>query len=124
MTFTETDKLEAEKRAREANALLHKIRDAERLAENKGLLGKTFRMRNDYSCPEKPSDYWWVYAKVQKVGRDGMLTVLRFDTDKYGAMQVQVERYQHHMAYYTEITPAAFNKAWRAFQKKVASTKP
>ncbi len=35
--------------------------------EFKKFEGKCFKMRNNYSLPEVPSDYWWLYKKVVKI---------------------------------------------------------
>lgn len=124
MTLATTEeKQHAEKVARLANERLHKIRDAERLEENKHLAGKTFRGRNSFSCPEKPSDYWWHYTKIQSVDAAGMLTMFSFQIDRYGQHDVKVEKHRYSV-YGDPISTAKFNKAWRAFQNSVAKMKP
>jgi hypothetical protein len=123
---TETiDRTEAERQAKIANERLGKIRDAERFAENKSCVGKTYRYRNSYSCPEKPSDRWWLYAKVQSISKSGHLTVFLFETDKYGHISIQTDKYRYHMNDgYQPIPPAQFDKAWRALRQKISTTKP
>lgn len=116
---------ELKQQEREINRRLHAIRDAERFEENKGLVGKTYRYRNNYSCPEKPSDYWWLYAKVQKIDKHGHLTVFEFQTDKHGTVTTRTDDYRMHMRDgYQPIPVAKFNKAWRDLQRKIAATKP
>lgn len=123
MHATIEEKENAEKAARLANERLHKIRDAERRDENKHLAGKAFRMRNSFSCPEKPSDYWWYYSKVQSVDSAGMLTVFTFQIDRYGSHDVKVEKHVYSV-YGDSISLAQFNKAWRSFQQSIAKMKP
>lgn len=118
------DKADAERLAREANQRLHAIRDAERYDENKGLLGKTFKCRNNYSCPKKPSDYWWHYVKVQKVDDAGMLTVFMFETDMYGKTSTGIYEHRCQLNDYTPCPTAEFNKAWRTFQKRIETMEP
>lgn len=118
------DKAEAEREAMVANQRLHAIRDAERFEENKGLLGKTFKFKNHYSCPEKPSDYWWQYVKVTAVDDAGMLSLFVFETNKFGGVTIQTEDHRFHVQYYTSCPKAQFDKAWRALQRKIAKTKP
>jgi hypothetical protein len=33
-------------------------------AESAKFIGRFFKYRNCFSCPEKESDYWWLYFKV------------------------------------------------------------
>jgi len=120
-----TEKEQLERQARAVNQKLHAIRDAERYAENEALVGKTFRYRNNYSCPEKPSDYWWLYARVQGIDSSGYLTVFCFETDKYGAVKISTDKYRFHMNDgYQPVSVAKFNKAWRDLQRKIAKTRP
>lgn len=53
------------------------------------LVGKCFKYRNSYSCPEKPSDYWWLYRHVIGVTTDSNLMVHQFQTDTYGELTVK-----------------------------------
>lgn len=121
---TALTKDELESRARDINRRLHTIRDAERFAENQALAGKTFRFKNNYSCPEKPSDRWWLYAKVLKVDKTGHLTVMEFQTDKYGDITIRTDKFRFHMNDYQACPASVFNKAWRDLQRKIANTKP
>jgi hypothetical protein len=120
---TTLDREDAERQARAANKRLNEIRDAERYAENKDLLGKTFKFENNYSCPEKPSDYWWQYSKVQAVDGAGYLSVFFFETDKNGGVTIRTE-HRFHMEHYTPCSKAQFDKAWCALQHKISKTKP
>lgn len=110
--------------ARKAMHALESAKDAERDKKNKPLLGKHFKFRNCYSCPEKPSHYWWVYYKVLAV--DGaQITVHRFETDRRGKMTVDFKDLMFWWhgpdSSYQPTTAADFNKAWRAFQKRVST---
>lgn len=125
MLATQSEKEVAEAEARKANERLHAIRDAERLEENKTLLGKMFKYRTSYSCPEKPSDYWWFYFKVQNVDDAGMLTLFQFDTDKYGKINIEIREHAFNILGGSVKIPASeFNKAWHALQKKISNTQP
>lgn len=125
MEIAVTEKEELQHEERRINKRLHAIRDAERHEANRALVGKTFRYHNNYSCPEKPRDYWWIYAKVQKCAKDGYLTVFMFETDKYGAVRIRTEKYMNYMSDgYQPIAPAKFAKAWRDLQRKIGITKP
>ena len=75
----------------EARERLNAIKRAKAEAANRALVGRTFRYRNCYSCPEKPSDYWWVWRVVE--GTDGFgLRVRDFAVDKYGEFTMRRER--------------------------------
>lgn len=101
-----------------------KIEEAERFQGNKGLEGKAFKYRNCYSCPEKPSDYWWLYIKVTKVTKDHIETH-EFQTDKYGEITINLRK-QHYRFLFgadsrIEIKPAEFERAWKAVQTKIGA---
>lgn len=83
-----------EKTITEARSKLARIEDEERYREALPLLGKCFRTRNCYSCPEKDSDYWWVYIRVTKVSKGGGLYAFQFQTDKNGDFFINPNRYQ------------------------------
>lgn len=52
------------------------------------LAGKCFRYRNSYSCPEKPSDYWYIYRRV--VGHtDYSVTTFDVQRDSYGLIKIE-----------------------------------
>jgi hypothetical protein len=105
-------KEELEFQLRTVSAELNEIKEAETEAANQALLGKCFKTRNNYSCPEKPSDYWWLYVKVTEI--DGAaLKCLRFQIDKGGRIDIEPGAFYASWGLngYTEIKPAEFNKA-------------
>ena len=90
--------------------------------------GKCFRYRNNYSVPQKPSDYWWLYVKI--IGTKGASAVtFEFQTDKYGKLSIEPHQ-QHYNRFpsddrgYQPISAAEFKRAWQAVQKRVAGWKP
>lgn len=77
---------EASKLREEARKLMdcaNALEVAETNASNAALVGRAFKYRNCYSCPESESDYWSLYQLVLSAN-DGCLQVLRFERDKYG----------------------------------------
>ena len=87
-------------------------RDEERSAE---FVGRYFKYRNSYSCPEKPSDYWYLYFKV--TGYEGRrLRGFSFERDKYGKFffDPNAETF-HHLSGYQEIEAAEFVRARAKF---------
>ena len=110
---------------RKTAAQLQRIENRERYGEAIGLLGKCFRTRNNYSCPEKPSDYWWLYIRVTRVATDGSLYAFEFEVDKNGAIRINPLQYMYRpdtLSRYQEITLADFKKAMKAMECKLAST--
>lgn len=63
----------------------------ERMNAANRLVGKCFKYRNCYSCPEKDSDYWWLYVRVLSVDTDGYTSGVSFQTDSRGACEIKPE---------------------------------
>jgi hypothetical protein len=97
--------------ARKAQDELSRIQAADFKAKNGKLVGKTFKVRNNYSCPEKPSDYWNEYAKVTRMDKYGMLYAVVFAIDKNGTARVEPDHCIHHAQYYSPIPAAEFERA-------------
>lgn len=55
----------------------------------KKLEGTVWRVKNNYSCPKKPSDYWWLYCKVLKIHKNGEVDLIRFQMDHKGMLMVE-----------------------------------
>ena len=115
---------------------LKAIEEAERqkmISENyeefKKLEGKCFKFRNNYSCPEKKSDYWWMYKQVIAIPEDGIyqtstgvschLKCWTFQTDKYGASTINPDdtTYAHSLG--EEITKEEFDAAFEKMIKAI-----
>jgi hypothetical protein len=110
---------ELTKIACEAQEKLAAIKAEEFRRANAPKVGKTFKTRNNFSCPEKPSDYWWLYSKVTRMDNDGMLYATYFQTDKYGNISVCFDHYAYHMQGHQQIPAAEFNRAWKKMVAKV-----
>lgn len=102
---------------------INQIQDAQNSKENRKLLERCFRTRNNYSCPEKASDYWWLYFKVLRTG--SLVTCLSFEIDPNGNIIIRpsAEYYGHQIAEYESITNEAFQKEWEKCQKLIRSIK-
>lgn len=72
---------------------LMEMEEAEKMANKypsaKKLEGTYQKYRNCYSCPEKPSDYWYIYRRINLVKADGTMIVDRFQIDKYGDVRLE-----------------------------------
>lgn len=92
--------------------------------------GKCFKKQNHYSCPEKPSDYWFLYHKVVKItpkdvyntGGQGVACRYKgwsFETCKYKRFNVDMNQigYIHHIG--EEISEEEFNSAFNKALSKL-----
>lgn len=89
----------------------------------RALVGKCFKCRNCYSCPEKESDYWWLYLCITGIDAEGAVEGVKFQTDKNGKLKVEQETLFMHdgtmQSGYVEITDAEFKKAVNALRANV-----
>lgn len=67
-----------------AHERLREIEDAEREDRNATLVGKYFRFRNSYSCPDTADDYWWLYLHITGISENGWLEYWSFEQDSLG----------------------------------------
>ncbi len=62
--------------------------------KNQKLVGKCFKSRNSYSCPEADEDYWWIYGKIISIeeGTHANTDVYmdKFQDDKKGTIGFQI----------------------------------
>jgi len=99
---------------RKAHNELRDIESAERLLDNLALVGKYFKYRNCYSCPESDSDYWWIYARVDSLSESNTPVVIQFQTDKYGMITIETDKNQFTMSNgWTVISEAEFSREWK-----------
>lgn len=109
---TNTRKQELEEQITALRIELNEITDAEAKQVNKSFAGRCFKSRNNYSCPEKPSDYWWLYIRVVDVS-DGV-TVIHAQRDKDGRITIEPSHYvvPQTLERYKEITRGEWNAAY------------
>lgn len=119
--MADIDKLKKKLRAQaaEANESLWAIELDERLKGNQPKLGKAYKRRNNYSCPKKPSDYWWDYALVTSLSEDGLLWAKSFCIDSNGQITIEPKRMIYHAQDWTPIPKPEFTKAWKAARKNL-----
>lgn len=102
------------------------------ILEAKSLIGKTFKIRKQSALFERSRSgllqrvSWWNYVKVKKLDpeSDGALIVFEFETDPRGTFDAATYCGHRVDDRHIPITATEFNKAWRAFQKKIANVKP
>lgn len=86
------------------------------------LVGKCFKYRNNYSLPEKASDYWWLYRRVVSQ-KDGYLMIESFQVDKYKKINIEPKQEFHyrHLDSYIEISKAEYAREWKKLLKRINS---
>ncbi len=116
---------ELQTQARKIRDRIIAIEQREKAERAKALVGKCFRYRNCYSCPQKPSDYWWLYVRVDGVTRYGEVRMTSFQQDTHG--DIVIKRGERGMTDlvsggggYQPITVRAFNSAMRKMRAKLA----
>jgi|SRR6185312_5051127 len=109
---------------RTANKALGKAEAKQRAAEHAKLIGKCFKERNNYSCPGKRSDYWYVYYKI--VGTDGYsLLCEQFQTDKNGHVRIELTKnYRMNMNCAQPISHAEYKRAWQKLRSRINAYDP
>jgi len=119
-------KRELEKQVKALREELDEIETREQIKETKKLVGKCFKYRNCYSCPESEGDYWWLYSKVLDQNKEGDLHTLSFEKDKYN--KVNIEWGRHTNPYegdsYIPIKEEEFAEAWTKLLQEIETFYP
>lgn len=111
--------------ARKINEKISRIEHDARATENKQHIGRCFKYRNSYSCPEKPSDYWWLYIRVTGLLKDGSVEYTEFQIDKYGEVTIKAKKQMYWVRDgYRPISKSEFDRAWRRTMEKIKSIDP
>lgn len=115
-------KAELLRRIRKDRDALSRIEEREWLKENHKHIGKWFKYRNCYSCPEAPADYWWCYKKIIGI-TDKHFRTWEFQTDKYGNDSIKSEDFGH-LSGWIECHPQEARSAWASLMDKLKLIKP
>lgn len=95
------------------NTIEDKIKEIEDLPRLRALVGTCWKYRNSYSCPERESDYWWMYIIVTSINDDSTtLRVAVIQQDSYGEIRIETNRYYHENMLQTPIKRKEFDGAW------------
>jgi len=78
--FKEARAIDKQIEARELKHLLPKLK--------KQYEGKYFKYRNSFSCPQKESDYWYLYSKVSKVISVREVYRISFEMDIHSKIEI------------------------------------
>ena len=111
--------------ASKIGAKISKIEHESRTETNRQHVGRYFKYRNCYSCPEKPSDYWWLYIRVTGLDRDGSLQYTECQIDKYGEITIKAKKHMYWLTDgYIPISAAEFGRAWDRVAAKLNAIDP
>lgn len=121
-TKTKIDTLDAERRRIMAKIWAREAR--QRVKANRPCVGKFYRYRNCYSCPQQESDYWWLYYAVTGIDKDGNLKAWSFQDDNAGRLTIEFNRVVLALTDgYREIVRGEFAEAWRDFKSQLLAKK-
>lgn len=101
--------------------IMRQLRDAEdlkRQAEMSAMVGRFFKHRNSYSCPEKSSDYWWLYGAYRRIGK--RVFSVRFQTDRDGKFEIEQREEIYPYSGWQEITRKEYFTALRKAESLIA----
>jgi len=96
----------------EASKLLQEASDLEgnlRIQENKKLVGRCYKYKNCYSCPEKEEDYWNLYTKITGLTNSGSLKGVKFEVTSEGVASIRTFIHMHLSDKYIECHVDEFN---------------
>ena len=82
-------------------------------------IGKYFRYRNNYSCPAKPSDYWWLYGAFIRRGKK--IVAVQFQTDKDGKFEIFEQPQFSPLSGWQEISARRYFAELTKAQKKITA---
>lgn len=68
---------------------LQRRRDLEQEKTLKQFVGKCYKYKNSYSCPQEEKDYWWLYIFVKEI-KDSCLVCRTFQKDLYGKITIDL----------------------------------
>lgn len=84
----------------------------EGLPQLKKLIGHCYKYRSSYSCPEKQSDYWWLYIQVLKIESADFCCVntfqkssdghIRFEFNKINPLSLIIDRSEIPLTVYNQ----------------------
>jgi len=68
---------------------IHKREELKKEKALKEFVGKCYKYKNCYSCPQEEKDYWWLYIYVKEI-KDGYLTCQTFQKDSDGKITINL----------------------------------
>lgn len=103
----------------EARSELNEMQDQDRFDQNAKYVGRCYKYKNSYSCPQSDDDRWWLYAMVTQMGEHGSLVGITFQDDKQGKLEFEHRLYMTESTLQVPISQGEFGDALTAFQEKI-----
>lgn len=118
----DTAKQELQEIINKARESLGDIENAEWMQENIGKIGTFWKYCNSYSCPEKPSDYWWIYRRIKGIEEQRFIT-FDFCIDKDGKLAVEECKWST-LSGWMPCAEAEYRRAWKRIVRTIAEARP
>jgi hypothetical protein len=96
----------------------HSIDEREKRQANLKFVGKYFKFKNCYSCPEGEKDYWTGYTKVLKLDGIG-LRCTQFEIDQSGKAWMTSNMFRMDVGTENQITKREYDKAVAKFKAHI-----
>lgn len=94
---------------------LDKLRDEKAQVELLPYVGRCFRKRNCYSCPESDKDYWWTYYRVLRIDGRSFISLTFEKTAKSEFFVKSQCEYFDNRSDGEEISVVEFDNLWHKF---------
>lgn len=101
-----------------ARTELHSITDKRHVEELQQYVGKYYKYKNCYSCPESEKDYWYVYRYVKRIS-EYSLVIFEFEKDKHGKITIEPSALHSEMSGWAPCTPLEFANAWKVITDEI-----
>ena len=93
------------------------------------LIGKCFKYKNSYSCPDTENDYWYIYTKVTSIEKSDLYVSgenvlsnfkgVSFQKCKYGIITIESNKSTYVHCIGEEIPEEEYDKAKRALKNEL-----
>jgi hypothetical protein len=107
---------------KQRDKLGEQIRVLQRQQRNKelaGYVGKYFKFRNCYSCPQNEADYWWRYLYVNGIDEECYLVCTAFEITADKKIHVSFEEHHAGLSGYQEIKRSEFAAAYSVLEDSI-----
>jgi len=112
-------KKELENIIAQASQELSEIQEKESYDRGIQYVGKYQKIRNNYSCPEEESDYWWLYRMIFKIDEENNLKHFEFQKDSYGQIFIKQDEYARIYDGWIDISADEFWEQWESLQREI-----
>ena len=102
---------------------IHEIEHKEFVKEKRDIVGKCFKFKNSYSCPETEADYWWAYKRITGLDKSAnCFTSFSFEIDRDGNCSTNVRAFDM-LSEWKPCTEEEYLQAWLEFKHTINNIK-